>query len=393
MSWHRPPKNYAEKLTKAVGVSEMVLQKATYSKLPKKAVGAGIGQFEPRAEMDQDLDPIGLTKLLDAVSVSCPTSGMFHFYEHQSLHTTKPPVHPLEEQVKKLVVPAMPSTCSELDGMAPTSDIVTAICIEHAESQDLSLPLIQHIEHITKEQRSCDLWIALHRGRITSSNFHDVLVRKATTPPDNLVKRLMSYEAFHGTAATEHGKRHEDYTRRTYRSYRNYPGHTGLTVQPSGLTLHDTMSFLGASADGLVHDPQMKPADGILEIKCPFSIAGEDVRSMPPAEIARKHPASFCLQVKPDGGLQLKRNHKFYTQVQRELAVKGRQWADFVIWTLAPSDNIFVKRTMADKSFWHDMLLPKLVQFYTSAMVPEILLRRIQCGLPLFASAEVEDDL
>ena len=135
--------------------------------------------------------------------------------------------------------------------MALTSDIFTAICIDHAESQDLLLPLIQHIEHITKEQSSCDLWMALHRGRITSSSFHDVLVRKDATPPDNLVKRLMSYDVFRGSAATEHGKRHEDHARRTYRSYMNYVGHTGLTVQLSGLTLHDTMSFLGASADGL----------------------------------------------------------------------------------------------------------------------------------------------
>ena len=104
---------------------------------------------------------------------------------------------------------------------------------------------------------------------------------------------------------------------------------------------------------------KMKPADGILEIKCPFSIAGEDVCSMPPAEITRKHQASFCLQVKPDGGLQLKRNHKYYTQVQGELAVKGRQWADFVVWTLAPADNIFVERIMADESFWRDTFAAK----------------------------------
>ena len=113
MSWHRPPKNYAEKLTKAVEVSEIVLQKATYGKLPMKAAGAGIAQYKPRSEADQDLNPVGLTKLLDAVSVSCPTSGLLHFHEHQSLHTTTPPVHhPLDEQVKKLVVPATASPCS-----------------------------------------------------------------------------------------------------------------------------------------------------------------------------------------------------------------------------------------------------------------------------------------
>ena len=40
--------------------------------------------------------------------------------------------------------------------------------------------------------------------------------------------------------------------------------------------------------------------------------------------------------------------------LQGELAVKGRQWADFVVWTLAPADNIFVERIMADESFWRD---------------------------------------
>ena len=73
MSWYRPPKNYAEKLTKAVQVSEIVLQKATYGKLPMKVAGAGTAPFEPRSDVDQDLNPVGLTKLLDAVSVSCPT--------------------------------------------------------------------------------------------------------------------------------------------------------------------------------------------------------------------------------------------------------------------------------------------------------------------------------
>ena len=39
-------------------------------------------------------------------------NGLLHFHEHQSLHTTTPPVHPLGEQVKKLVVPATASPCS-----------------------------------------------------------------------------------------------------------------------------------------------------------------------------------------------------------------------------------------------------------------------------------------
>ena len=184
-------------------------------------------------------------------------------------------------------------------------------------------------------------------------------------------------------AATEHGKKHEEQARRTYAAYMNYVSHTGLTVQPSGLTLHPTMSFLGASSDGHVHDPCMNPPDGFLEIKCPFSIDNVDVRSLPPVEIAE-----VWLKVLPLAqfrwGLELNRAHKFFTQVQGELAVMQRPWADFVVYTLAPADNIFVQRIKADSVFWKDVLLPKLVKFYTSALVPELQLRRVQQGWHCF---------
>ena len=144
---------------------------------------------------------------------------------------TTPPVHPLDEQVKKLVVPATACPCSELDGMALTSDSYLHGDL-HRPCRKPRLVLTFDPTYRTHHQgaSSSDLWMAIHRGRITSSSFHDVLVRKDSTPPDNLVKRLMLYEVFRGSAATEHGKRHEDHARRTYRSYMNCIGHTGLTA-------------------------------------------------------------------------------------------------------------------------------------------------------------------
>ena len=207
------------------------------------------------------------------------------------------------------------------------------------------------------------------------------------------MKKLIGYgHATFSVAATEHSKKHEEQARRTYAAYMNYVSHTGLTVQPSGLTLHPTMSFLGASSDGHVHDPCMNPPDGLLEIKCPFSIDNVDVRSLPPVEIARRFGSKFCLSLNSDGGLELNRAHKFFTQVQGELAVMQRPWADFVVYTLAPADNIFVQRIKADSVFWKDVLLPELVKFYTSALVPELLLRRVQQGLALFPVEHDEEE-
>ena len=68
-----------------------------------------------------------------------------------------------------------------------------------------------------------------------------------------------------------------------------------------------------------------------------------------------------------------------------------RPWADFVVYTLAAADNIFVERIKANDVLWSDTLLPKLLRFYTSALVPELLLRRVQRGLALFSREGSEE--
>ena len=43
-------------------------------------------------------------------------------------------------------------------------------------------------------------------------------------------------------------------------------------IDPTGLALNSTHSFLGASSDGLVTEDN---ETGVLEIKCPYSIKGK----------------------------------------------------------------------------------------------------------------------
>ncbi len=77
-------------------------------------------------------------------------------------------------------------------------------------------------------------------------------------------------------------------------------GHSNLEVFESGLVVNIKYSFLGASPDGVVHDPVSADPDGLLEIKCPYG-----QRDISPYEAAQQK-SSFC--VLQDGNLHLKKN-------------------------------------------------------------------------------------
>ena len=132
-------------------------------------------------------------------------------------------------------------------------------------------------------------------------------------------------------------------------------------------------SYLGASADGIITHVDRPSNPGVLEIKCPFSVHGESVRTMPPLDIAKRDP-SFHLD--RDG--HLKKEHNYYYQVQGEMAVKGCKWAHFTTWTHATNNNILVEEIKFDAELWHSTILPKLQQFYVDTLAPEILLRKLQ---------------
>ena len=55
----------------------------------------------------------------------------------------------------------------------------------------------------------------------------------------------------------------------------------------------------------------------------------------------------------------------------------GVQWYDFVVFTAAKKDNLFVERISSDQQYWENVLLPALTTFYTQYVVPEILLHHL----------------
>ena len=98
-------------------------------------------------------------------------------------------------------------------------------------------------------------------------------------------------------------------------------------VSPSGFLINPLYSFLGASPNGVVHDPSnIDEPIGFVEIKCLYS-----TRNLTPTEAA--HTPGFCCVINDSGDLELKEKHSYYAQVQGQMAIGERPWCDFIIYT------------------------------------------------------------
>jgi hypothetical protein len=99
-----------------------------------------------------------------------------------------------------------------------------------------------------------------------------------------------------------------------------YEEATDTVVEQCGLFISRSNSIFGASPDGLIDMRQ-----GVLEIKCPYSLRDEDLSALDPA----KRPPFF--ELSKDGVFQLKKGHQYFFQIQLSMFVTGCKYADFVV--------------------------------------------------------------
>lgn len=119
-------------------------------------------------------------------------------------------------------------------------------------------------------------------------------------------------------------------------------------------------AYLGASYDGIVklEDTPVK----LIKIKCPFSARHISVKDA----CAGKH--FFCLL--ESNAIHLKHDHPYNYQVQGTMAMTGVHVTDFVVWM---SISMEVQEIKFDANLWNVSMLPKLLEFYKSYMLPAIL--------------------
>ncbi|KAH9378518.1 hypothetical protein HPB48_007862 [Haemaphysalis longicornis] len=220
----------------------------------------------------------------------------------------------------------------------------------------------------TVGQADNGVWLEERRGRITASLFkRAVRCRK----PNSLLKEIFQYYSNNVLPKEDpscYGKEMEPVAIRRYVETKSLYD-VGVTVEPTGLHIHDKYAFLAASPDGIVREPS---GTGLLEVKCPSTQKGKT------PEVACTDK-KFCCEL-VGNNVTLKKSHPYYYQVQGLLAVTGLQWCDFVVYTAhdVPGRDISVERISFNKTFWEEEMLPALLYFYERAVVPELLTRRVE---------------
>ena len=240
------------------------------------------------------------------------------------------------------------------------------------ESLKTSPEQVRQIERNTQLQSQSKLWFSVRQYRITASLFGEIFHRRSDTPPDNLVLKILQQKQF-SSPAVQWGKENESAACREYVTFQHMNGHPDLVFTQSGFFISEEYPFLGATPDGLIYDPSSSQPFGFLEIKCPFSH-----RNVTPT--AACDTSKFYCTLSGDGQqISLKRNHRYYAQVQGQMAIGGRPWCDFVVYTTM---GIGVERIPFDQSYW-DTLLQKLISFYDCCVAPELVSPLHVLGLPM----------
>ena len=157
-----------------------------------------------------------------------------------------------------------------------------------------------------------------------------------------------------------------------------------LCIDENGVVIDEENTFLAASIDGEVHDPNNTGSPvGNLEMKYklfPEKIAPEN-NTWLLVTLATK-TKNFELEL-TNSGLRLKRKHPYYSQVQGGMAIRRMQRCDFVVYIYtSAAEDIHVEWIYSDPTLWVP-LKGTLVDFYFFAMIPELLPTRVKRGIPL----------
>ena len=128
-----------------------------------------------------------------------------------------------------------------------------------------------------------------------------------------------------------------------------------------GLFLVHKTPYIGASPDAV---PCCK-CHGfcVVEIKCPFNIRDK--------LITKNVSECSFLELNEMGNIQLKRSHKYYTQVISQIALAKAQLYDFVVWTskdlivelIKPNDPYYQNVERSLSIFFRSYICPILLGY------------------------------
>lgn len=302
-----------------VRASDMVIEKPHY--LPKKRP---VGKSHA-AKKDFRVAPLvepSLDKLTAALYNSCPSAVAFNY----SLSERSPSYCPgsdvnVAHEMEVETSASVPVSLQQLSAAYPNAEEFCANLPTYSGAQ------VEALQDATKEQSESSQWKEQRRARITASLAHRVHRKTAALRQDRDAQTASLVRSILGEGgpapdlpALKYGRQTEPVAVEVYQNQQQ-SYHTELTISTCGLFVLPDAVFIGASPDRLVSCKCC--GNGLLEVKCPLSMAGKPASQM-----------KYLIEV--DGVFMLNRNHEYYAQVQYQMGVTGRQWCDFFVYTKNP---------------------------------------------------------
>ncbi|KAK3106464.1 hypothetical protein FSP39_020531 [Pinctada imbricata] len=212
-------------------------------------------------------------------------------------------------------------------------------------------------------------WHRLRRGRITASNFYSVFTRMNTyeQKPDsdmnNVIKLIMGDASPNpNIKSLKFGRDSEPVAKSIYAQMYD-KDHQAASTEECGLFLDKNYSYLAASPDMLVNCKCC--GNGLLEIKCAM---------VPKCDVCK----GFCACNVPDylkfdnHVFVLKKNHKYFCQIQGQMAITGRKWCDLCVYTC---NGTHVQRVHFDDTYFANVTR-QLVHFFNKFIAVEYIQRK-----------------
>ena len=292
--------------------------------------------FSP-ARSDRDSTPFTLEEFAAAVFPDCPDAVAFRY----SFCMAELQYEPCADV----------NVCStvECDTLVDACDVCDLVkyAKQFACSDDFVMPQysdweVDQVQIQTASQSDNPVWHLLRSGRISGSIAHEVIVktRKLRSgkleDPSTLLGLIMKTKSIDpGIPALKYGRETEPEAANAY-TLRQLEKHVNLKVQTCGLFIHSSRPYLCATPDRLVECECCGSC--LLEVKCPLSSAG-------------MNPKDFNLPylISGDSGLSLSRNHKYFAQIQMQMALTKREWCDLYVYS---KYGDFVERVYFDAEYW-----------------------------------------
>ena len=121
------------------------------------------------------------------------------------------------------------------------------------------------------------------------------------------------------------------------------------------------------SPDGIINDPSEIPSVGILEIKSFFFLLrGKSI------DECLNMRRDLCIHRDENGAITLKRNHKFFFQLQGLMGISVLLRSKICIHSKEGSQNLFVVKIEFDSGVFHN-LASKVHELYFSHCLPYLL--------------------